>query len=205
MISLASVEPMMLSEVNAPFDDLGWTAELKYDGYRLLAGVEDGYVRLKSRNGADATGWYPELHTLAGLRGAPLVLDGEVCMLDYIGRSEFIRLQDRSRRRGRPAGSETVVSVAFDLLVHRDDDIRALPLYERKERLRRLLSPAPAGVLFLAAMPGQVRWLYQQAVALELEGIVAKRLDSLYLSGQRTPGWLKVKRPGAIPPERFRR
>jgi bifunctional non-homologous end joining protein LigD len=85
MTSLASSEPMMLCEVKAPFDAPGWTAEFKYDGYRVLAGVEAGRLALKTRNGADATRWYPELQSLAQLRGAPHILDGEVCVLDDLG------------------------------------------------------------------------------------------------------------------------
>lgn len=205
MTFLDSIQPMMLSETKRPFDDARWTAELKYDGYRVLAGVDAGRVRLKTRNGADATLWYPELQSLAALASWPLVVDGEVCVLDDVGRSDFNRLQDRSRRRGRPPGSDPVVYVVFDLLVLEGKDIRPMPLHERKSMLRQLLSPAPESVLYLSDMPGEVRWLYTQAVALDLEGIVAKRLASPYLSGSRSLDWLKIKRPGAVPRERFRR
>lgn len=205
MISLDSILPMELSEATTPPAGDDWTAELKFDGYRLLAGVMSGKVRLKTRNGADATRWYPELRSLAVLPDQPLILDGEVCVLDDLGRADFNRLQDRSRRRGRPPGSDAVVYVVFDLLVHRGEDLQAMPLRDRKARLQVLLTPAPASVLYLSDMPGQVPWLYRQAVALQLEGVVAKRLDSIYRSGERTRDWLKVKRRGAIPPGRFRR
>jgi ATP-dependent DNA ligase len=135
---LEDIEPMLLGEVPRPFDTAGWTAELKFDGYRLLAGVEDSRVRLKSRNGANATSWYPELQSLASLPNGT-ILDGEVCVLDDIGRSDFMRLQARSRRRGRPAGSDPVVFCAFDLLVHRGQDMRAKPLKQRQAKLRRAL------------------------------------------------------------------
>lgn len=201
---LDSISPMLLGEAKRPFDDPGWTAELKFDGYRVLAGIRDGRARLKSRNGADATKWYPELQSLSALPGEP-ILDGEVCVLDELGRSDFNRLQDRSRRRGRPTGSEGVVYCVFDLLSHRGKDMREQPLSKRKAALKRLLSKAPASVMLVQDVPGQVPWLYTQALSLELEGIVAKRLDSQYLAGQRSDAWLKIKRPGAIPPERFKR
>lgn len=202
----AVLEPMLLEEVRpslAP-DGQEWTAEIKFDGYRLLAGVADGKATLRSRNGANATSWYPELQSLGVLPGSP-ILDGEVCVLDSLGRSDFNRLHDRSRRRGRPSGSDGVVFCAFDLLAWKGRDLRQQPLYKRKAALAKLLATPVDSVMLCQDMPGQVRWLYQQALALELEGVVAKRLDSLYLSGERSSAWLKVKRPGAVPPERFKR
>ena len=83
-----------------PFAEAGWIYEIKYDGYRLMAGVKDSVVQLVTRNGADATKWFPEVVAgLSGLRGGPHVLDGEVCVLDELDRSDFNRLQNRARRR----------------------------------------------------------------------------------------------------------
>ncbi|WP_260501707.1 hypothetical protein [Aquabacterium sp. J223] len=101
---------MLLSEVREPFDDPAWTFELKFDGWRLLAAVAGDQVELRTRNGASATRWFPEVATnLAGLAGGPHVLDGEVCVLDDLGRSDFDRLQDRARRRGWKPGFDPVV------------------------------------------------------------------------------------------------
>jgi bifunctional non-homologous end joining protein LigD len=85
--SLEEVEPMEFIEVAYPFDEPGWTAEIKYDGYRLLVEVDGGRVRIKTRRGADATRWYPELQTLGELPGRH-ILDGEGCYLDETGRAE---------------------------------------------------------------------------------------------------------------------
>lgn len=197
---------MLLEEVRpalAP-DGPEWTAEIKFDGYRLLAGVAAGAAVLKSRNGADATKWYPELQSLGSLPGSP-ILDGEVCVLDELGRSDFNRLHARSRRRGRPAGSDGVVFCVFDLLAWKGRDLRQQPLAKRKAALAKLLAQPVDAVLFCHDLPGKVHWLYQKALALELEGVVAKRLDSPYVAGARSAWWLKVKRPGAVPPERFKR
>lgn len=202
---LVAIEPMLLGEVKRPFDEPGWTAEVKYDGYRILALVQDGKVELKTRNGTNATAWYPEFQSLASLKGQPLIMDGEACVLDEYGRSDFNRLQDRSKRRGKPAGSDDVVFCAFDLLIHAGRDWRARPLFKRKAKLAKVLSSKPASTLYVQDVPSQVPWLYVQALNLQLEGIVAKRQDSPYLSGERSDVWLKVKRPGAVPPERFHR
>jgi bifunctional non-homologous end joining protein LigD len=203
-LDLADVAPMLLGERRAPFEAPGWTAELKFDGYRLLAGVRAGAVQLKTRNGADATRWYPELQVLAALPGNP-ILDGEVAVLDELGRSDFNRTHARSLRRGRPPGADAVVFCAFDLLAYRGRDLRARPLASRKAQLAQLLATPLPSVLYVQDVPGGVAWLYAQAVALELEGIVAKRLDSPYRSGQRSDDWLKIKRPGATPARRFQR
>lgn len=206
MPELAELEPMLLEEVRpalAPDGD-EWTAEIKFDGYRVLAATGADGVRLKSRNGADATSWYPELQSLSVLP-AQTIMDGEVCVLDDLGRSDFMRLQARSRRRRLVPGGDLVVFCAFDLLVLRGRDVRAWPLKRRKISLARLLAAPPAQVLFVADLPGKVHWLYGEALALKLEGVVAKRLASTYQAGARSPDWVKVKRPGAVPAERFRR
>jgi bifunctional non-homologous end joining protein LigD len=202
--ALAEVKPMLMGEARAPFDTEGWTAEVKFDGYRLLAGVGAGGVRLKTKGGADATAWYPELQSLAQLAGQPLILDGEVIVQDEQGRSDFNRLQARSRHRRRPPGSDAVVFYVFDLLVLRGRDLRELPLSERKDELRKLLSKPPERVLLSDHFPGQVRALYDHALAWKFEGIVAKRLDSPYVGG-RSNAWLKIKRPGAVRAGSFKR
>ena len=98
-----------------------------------------------------------------------------------------------------------MVFCAFDVLFLRGKDLRLRPLGNRLDTLKRLLSKPLANVLFMQHLTGKVQWLYQQALALQLEGVVAKRLDSPYLTGQRSSLWLKIKRPGAVPAQRFQR
>lgn len=178
-----------------------WHFEIKYDGYRLLA-ASDG--RLKSRNGADATRWFPEVSQAVSNLAPGCIFDGEVCVLDEAGRSDFERLHSRAARRGRPAGADSVVYCVFDLLVQSGKDMRGHAIEQRKAALRDTLDCCPDVLLFVDwADDGD--WLYRQALALKLEGIVAKRAGSLYADGRRSHDWVKVKRPGAVPPERFRR
>jgi bifunctional non-homologous end joining protein LigD len=190
-----------------PFSQRGWLYELKYDGYRLVAGIDAGRVLLNTRNGADATKWFPEIvDGLASLPGGPHVIDGEVCVLDEIGRSNFDRLQDRARRRRWYAGCDRVVFCAFDLLAHEGRSTIGLPVEERKRQLSKLLTARPASVLYVGHFPADHGAnLYAQAHALKLEGIVAKRTGSLYQPGERSADWIKCKVPGAVPPERFKR
>lgn len=201
--------PMLLHEGRKthPFTQDGWLYELKFDGYRLVAGVSDGQVVLNTRNGADVTKWFPEVvEGLKKLTGGPHVLDGEVCVLDDIGRSDFNRLQDRARRRRWYEGCDPVVFCAFDLLAHEGRSLIAEPLESRKENLRKLLAAKIKSVMYVGHFDGkQGEALYSQAVAVKLEGLVAKRLGSKYVPGIRTADWIKCKVPGAVPPERFKR
>ena len=204
MLQLADVSLMLLVERRPPVPEPGWLYELKHDGYRVLARTHRRQVELRTRNGADCTAWYPEVErSLASLAGEH-ILDGEVAVLDALGRPDFNRLQDRSRRRRWYAGADPVAYLVFDLLVHRGVDVRPWPVERRKAALQKLLTPALPCVLFVSHLTEGGDQLYASACALQLEGIVAKRVGSPYVGG-RTGDWLKIKRPGAVPPERFRR
>jgi len=199
---------MLLDERRIPpFAEPGWIYEIKFDGYRLLAGVDAGKVQLMTKNGADATKWFPEVVAgLAKLRGGPHVLDGEVCVLDELGRSDFNRLQDRARKRRWYDGADPVVFCAFDLLHRSGRKLLNAPLESRKAQLHELLTPAPPSVLYVGHIDAaQGAELFGHALELKLEGLVAKRLGSTYKPGERSTDWTKVKRKGAVPPERFKR
>lgn len=183
----------------APFAP-GWIYELKYDGHRLIAGVQDGQVQLATRNGVDASKWFPEIvQGLARVPGGPHILDGEVVVLDEdLGRSDFNRLQERWRHRRWYEGCDQVTYTVFDCLACNGHSIIGSPVEERKEHLRELLTPAPPAVLFLGHFGAEHgRWLFERAVQdLKLEGIVAKRMGSPYRPGERSPDWRRAKRPG---------
>jgi bifunctional non-homologous end joining protein LigD len=200
--TLAELRPMLLCERKTIPRESGLLYEVKYDGYRVLASTGPA-ARLKSRNGADATTWFPELvDSLAQLTPGN-ILDGEVCVLDDIGRSDFERLHKRARRKGWYKGADAVAYCVFDLLVGKGKDLRGETLERRKATLRKLLADPPPGMLYVDGVDDGA-WLYGHALALGLEGVVAKRAGSLYRSGERSRDWMKLKRPGAVPPERFR-
>lgn len=205
---LYGIPPMLLdSRRYPPFDDPDWLFEVKNDGYRVLAEFGDGVAALRTRGGHDCTTWFPEIaQALAGYGGGPHVVDGEVCVMDDIGRSNFDRLQQRAYRRGYYPGCDPVVYAMFDLLIEAGRPIMGKPLTARKARLKKLFTPKPnRGLLVVDAIPEAGIELYALARELKLEGLVAKKTDSIYISGERTTAWKKIKVPGAVPPERFRR
>lgn len=200
-----AIRPMLLDERKySPFSHPDWLYEIKYDGYRMLAQFGRGPVQLKTRKGVNCTNWFPEVcRALAEYSGGPYVVDGEVCVLDDLGRSDFDRLQDRARRQCHYPDCDPVVYCMFDLLVA-GTSLMEIPLALRKSLLASLFTPKPThDLLVVESVPEVGLELYAAAVQLQLEGLCAKRCDSLYLPGERTEHWRKLKRPGAIPHERF--
>jgi bifunctional non-homologous end joining protein LigD len=174
-----------------PFSRAGWLFELKYDGFRVVAGRGPGGIQLGYRSGRDATPLFPELVRAVGeLPFASLLLDGEVVIVDGAGRPSFQDLQRRAQRR---AGRQ-VAFFAFDLLACEGFDLRSLPLRVRKQLLRKVLAAAdPAGPLrYVDDLAERGEELYAAVRRMGLEGIVAKRADSPYRAGPSTD-WLKVR------------
>jgi len=202
-------DPMLLSEGNvSPLDKPGWIYEVKYDGWRLIAGVAYGQAHIRTRGGADYTIVFPEIiAALSELPGGPHILDGEGVVLDDQGRSSFDRFQDRAlpRRPPRP-GDDPVLFMLFDALMINGQGLIDRPVEERKALLFDLVGRALGALRYVEHLPWQQgRAMFQQAKSLKLEGLVAKRLGSIYLPGERTEDWRKVKVPGAVPAERFKR
>lgn len=167
----------------------------------------DGTVQLRTRNGIDATKWFPEVvQSLATVRVGPCVVDGEVCVLDELGRSDFDQFQERARCRRRYPGCRDVVYCVFDLLVNRGVDITQQPLLKRKAALARIFEKPRPFLMYVNHFESGAAQLFKEAVIpLKLEGLVAKRVDSIYQPGIRSSDWVKVTRKGAIPAERFKR
>ena len=169
-----------------------WLHEIKYDGYRIAARVDDG-VLLFSRNGLDWTHRFPAVaEALAGLPASGTWLDGEAVVFDERGVSDFGALQ-RALKEGRP---EDVAYVVFDLLFEDGEDLRELPLAERKRRLERLLRRGGQGlhdaIRYGDHIEGQGDAVFEEACVQGLEGLVSKRVDGPY-PGRRTRSWLKAK------------
>src|SRR3954453_8902354 len=163
----------------------GWTFEVKFDGYRAIAYIRGGECKLVSRNGNDLTGRFADVAKalVKAVRSPNAVVDGEVARVDTTGRTSFSELQQ---------GSGRLVYYAFDLLELDGRQLVDLPLRERTERLRELVDLRVGSVAISEGFEdGEA--LLEVARDQNLEGIVAKRLDSTYKSGRRTRDWLKLK------------
>jgi len=188
--------PMKATAGDLPTGD-GWIYEVKWDGMRAVVDVHDDQVRLQTANGKDATPSFPELDGLAGALGVgSAVLDGEIVAFDDRGRPSFGRLQQRMHigdRRAAAARAEVVpaVLVLFDLLALDDHPLVDLPWHERRRLLESLVEPGPHWQVPAAHEDGEA--LLAAADANDLEGIIAKRVDSTYRPGTRTRDWVKVK------------
>ena len=191
---------MLATTVECPFSDPNWLFEIKWDGVRTLARIEDGMLKLISRNGIDVTKQYPELAELAKILSArEAILDGEIVALDEKGHSGFARLQQRMHVRAPAPTLVTQVPVTyylFDVLYCDGYDLRHVPLLQRKEFLRRLPHTANH-IRFSDHQLEQGKELYELAGANGLEGIIGKRADSLYSEG-RSNSWVKVKQTTTI-------
>ncbi|MEJ1930054.1 hypothetical protein WDZ92_07190 [Nostoc sp. NIES-2111] len=165
-----------------------WQHEVKYDGYRILARAGEGRVRLWSRNTLDWTARLPRIaEAVSALPVASVVLDGEAITEDHLGRPDFHGLRS-------VIGLNHAVFVVWDLLEFNGYDTRGQPLSWRRARLDELL-PEPVDGIIPAEVFCDGRALFRHACALNLEGVVSKRLDSQYRSG-RALTWLKAKCEG---------
>lgn len=192
------IKPMLATLVDEPFDDGEWLYELKFDGYRAIAFIDNGEVRLLSRNQNDLTGAYPELSGIAdAVETTQAVLDGEICALDAKGRSSFSLMQQRTGlsgeggrkiRNSRP--DIPIVYYVFDLLYVNGYSLLRVNLEDRKNLLREVLNDTKL-VRYSEDFPSGSQ-LYAAAAERELEGIVGKRRKSCYIE-KRSREWLKVK------------
>jgi bifunctional non-homologous end joining protein LigD len=190
--SLLALAPQLLTRAAAPPNGDEWLHEIKYDGYRLLATVDAGRVRLWSRPGADWTSRLPRIATAVATLGArQLVLDGELVYLDDDGFPDFERLQAATQSREH---QPRLYYQVFDLLNINGKDIAARPLLERKTRLVELLRRGDHPRLrYVAHVQANAAEFFRAADELGLEGIVSKRARSVYRPGIRSADWVKVK------------
>ena len=192
----AVIAPMMAVPFDEAFDDPAWGFEPKWDGVRAVAEIAAGRVRMWSRNGNEISTAYPEVEELATTLPDGTVVDGEIVAFQD-GRPSFDRLQHRMhlrdpRRIAQLAVENPVVYMVFDLLQHADEVLTGRPLSERRARLDQLIAPSER-VQISPMTVGTGRALFAAAREQHLEGIVAKRLDSVYVPGRRHPNWRKMK------------
>ncbi|HEV3512345.1 MAG TPA: non-homologous end-joining DNA ligase [Candidatus Sulfotelmatobacter sp.] len=191
------IHPMLAESTSEPFDDADWLFEIKWDGYRAIAFIENGKVRLVSRNQNELTPRYPELMDMAGfVRAKNAILDGEVVALDQQGKASFSLMQQRTgfRPGGKRAATNADVAVlyyAFDLIYLDGEDWHRVPLDQRKHKLASVINSGDS-LRYSDHYEEHGKALYEIARAKNLEGIVAKRRASCY-EERRSGDWLKIK------------
>jgi bifunctional non-homologous end joining protein LigD len=165
----------------------GWIYEVKFDGYRALLIKDGDRVQIRSRNDKDLTAVYPGVAAAARrLHAERAVVDGEIVAVDGTGRPSFQALQHKSAHP-----RHAIVFYAFDLL-HLDGlDLTRARLEDRRMHLPRVLNES--GILLSSELPGTARDVVEAVTSLGLEGVIAKRKGSLYVAGERSADWVKLK------------
>jgi bifunctional non-homologous end joining protein LigD len=177
-------QPMPPPRQAAPFDDPDWVFELKYDGFRALAAIEDGRAQLISRNGHAFASFSALAESISdSLPNARAVIDGEICSLDRRGRPQFKNLLFR---RGSPP-----CFFGFDC---DGRDLRTERLIDRKQELRRLLAKTSAvsPLRYVEHVEASGTSFFQRICELDLEGIVARHKSSPYVTEREHSTWFKI-------------
>jgi DNA ligase D-like protein (predicted ligase) len=192
----------MLAKPGEPFDAADYLFEIKWDGTRTLAFIDESGYRLVNRRRIDMTDRYPEFAFLKEIQPGT-VLDGEMVVLRE-GKPDFTLLLSREQARSSLrirtlARSTPATYIVFDLLYDRFQSLMSEPLQVRRQRLSRMVKGmGQSQFLVSEGVRGRGKTFFKAACRQGLEGMVAKRLQSRYLPGQRTDAWIKVKRRGEL-------
>lgn len=192
-----SASPMLIARQMEAFDDPDYIYELKMDGFRCLAYVDQNSIDLRNKRNLKLLPGFPELQDIYKNVKKRCILDGEVVVL-VNGAPDFYRLQKRTLLTDRfkielEAARYPASFVAFDCIYRENRELVWEPLLERKNRLSRLVSES-SRIAVSRYVETQGAALYRAAEERKLEGVVAKKKDSPYLMGKRTKDWVKFKR-----------
>ncbi len=195
--ALSDLKPMLAQLASAPFAEPGWLYEPKLDGIRGLAYITKGKVKLSSRRALDLTARYPKIVKELAKQGEAMILDGEIVALDKKGQPSFELLQQRSGlclvKDGQKAEGEIpVFYYVFDILWLDGQDLRSKPLLERKRILNTALTSS-THIRLTEELHCDGKTAFAVCIDNGLEGVVAKRCQSIYESGRRSANWLKIK------------
>jgi bifunctional non-homologous end joining protein LigD len=184
------IPPCIPTRAPKPPSGPGWVHEIKHDSYRLRVRRDGDVVRLFTRKGYDWSDRYPAIAASAmKLRARSFTLDGEACVCGPDGVAVF----DALHRRGTV---REAMLYAFDVLELDGEDLRGLPLGDRKKRLARLVGKRRIGIVLSDHTDEDGALIFQQACKLGLEGTVSKRMSAPYRSGS-SRDWIKVKNPNS--------
>lgn len=188
------IKPMLLGEVREVFDSKEYLYEVKYDGIRVLVFVSKDKVVIRSRYGIDITGLFPEMMVLCKMVKGNVIFDGEIIMLDN-NKVSFSKLQKRIHLKNKKtieflSKTNPVIFICFDV-IYEGKDLINLSLLERKD----VLSNYKDNDVFIKStyVIGAGTKLFNAIKKLDMEGIVAKKINSKYLVNERSDNWLKIK------------
>ncbi|HEY0743296.1 MAG TPA: non-homologous end-joining DNA ligase [Chryseosolibacter sp.] len=180
-------QPMLATLVDEPFNNPDWVFEIKWDGYRAVAEVTKTNIQLYSRNGLSFKQLFPSIVEALKAIKTPVVLDGEIVVLNEDNKPDFQKLQQYGETK-----KGVLVFYVFDCVAVNNKLITDLPLLERKQMLQELL-PENGIIKYAEHVAEHGLELFTAAKAMDLEGIIAKRSSSLYRPGKRSADWLKIK------------
>ncbi len=181
------LKPMLASTSQEPFNDAAWQFEIKWDGYRAISYLSDGTVSIRSRNNNSFDSKFFPVHEALKHWPVNAIVDGEIVVLDGEGKPDFGGLQQWQR-----TGEGHLFYYLFDLLWLDGVDLTGKPLHQRKEILKKIV-PDGGVIRFSDSIDEYGQQFFEAAKTGNLEGIVAKRTDSVYQNGYRTTDWLKIK------------
>jgi bifunctional non-homologous end joining protein LigD len=181
------IQPMLATLVREPFDHPEWLFEVKWDGYRAIAEIQDGKVSLYTRNKISLNKKFSPITEALQKLGFEAVLDGEIVVVDDQGEPDFQMLQNYQK-----SGSGYLIYYVFDLLFFHGHDLLNLPLMRRKELLKKIL-PSAQHVKFSDHVWKDGVLFFNVVKKKGLEGIIAKHSQSTYRMGKRSRQWLKIK------------
>jgi bifunctional non-homologous end joining protein LigD len=184
---LHTIKPMLANSVEKPFDNPEWIYEIKYDGYRAIAEIESGKVKLYSRNKISFNEKFAAVAQSLQKFPGNAVLDGEIVVVDSVGHPHFQWLQDYPDHK-----EGELIYYVFDMLFLDGHDLTSLPLTKRKELLQQILPPLPH-LKYSGHIQRSGIAMFNQAKELGIEGIMAKNGNSQYEQGVRSDNWLKIK------------
>lgn len=183
------VKPMLASPGTKIFNDKNWIYELKYDGYRALANLDAGHVELYSRNGISLNDKFKIIRDELSAIEHTAILDGEIVILDADGLPQFNALQNYNEASTKGI----LIYYVFDLLHLNGHDTVELPLLDRKQLLKSLLPESPH-IQYCDHVEAMGITVYEQAIAMGMEGVIAKKSNSTYDPNLRSSNWLKFKK-----------
>lgn len=190
------IKPMLITEMQEPFDSPDYIYELKLDGERCIAYLDETETVLQNKRSFIMNARFPELNEIHKAANVKCILDGELAVISD-GKPDFFEVQRRSILSNKfkielASAKHPACFTAFDILYYKDKQVTDLPLMERKELLSKALKENEQ-IAVSRFIEEQGTAFYNLAVQQQLEGIVAKRKDSKYYMDKRTKDWIKIK------------